>query len=78
VDEFPARIAYFHVELDRHTVLLVEGLAVESYLDTGNRALFRAEAEARARHPELAAAAWDERAADASSGWQRLAARGQA
>jgi autotransporter passenger strand-loop-strand repeat protein len=62
VQEFPAQITYFHIELDRHAVLLAEGLAVESYLDTGNRALFRAGAEARARHPELAATAWDERA----------------
>jgi hypothetical protein len=31
---------YFHVELDRHDLLLAEGLAVESYLDTGNRGEF--------------------------------------
>jgi hypothetical protein len=31
---------YFHLELDRHDLLLAEGLAVESYLDTGNRAEF--------------------------------------
>ena len=31
---------YYHVELPRHTVLLAEGLAVESYLDTGDRANF--------------------------------------
>jgi hypothetical protein len=33
-------ISYFHVELDTHDVLLAEGLAVESYLDTGNRGMF--------------------------------------
>ena len=33
-------IEYFHVELDRHDVLFAEGLAAESYLDTGNRGLF--------------------------------------
>ena len=35
----PARgsVTYLHVELDRHDLLLAEGLAAESYLDTGNR-----------------------------------------
>ena len=31
-----ARIEYWHVELPRHDVLLAEGLAAESYLDTGD------------------------------------------
>lgn len=29
---------YFHIELDRHDILLAEGLACESYFDDGNRA----------------------------------------
>ena len=33
-------VTYWHVELDRHDVLLAEGLAAESYLDTGNRSAF--------------------------------------
>lgn len=33
-------VTYFHVELDRHDVLLAEGLPAESYLDTGNRSDF--------------------------------------
>ena len=33
-------VTYWHVELDRHAVLLAEGLPAESYLDTGNRAAF--------------------------------------
>ena len=33
---------YFHVELDRHDILLAEGLECESYFDNGNRgALYR-------------------------------------
>ena len=36
----PGRIAYYHVELDRHDILLAEGTAAESYLDTGNRGAF--------------------------------------
>ena len=31
---------FFHVELAAHGILLAEGLACESYLDTGNRGLF--------------------------------------
>jgi len=30
-------VEYWHVELDSHDVILAEGLAAESYLDTGNR-----------------------------------------
>jgi hypothetical protein len=33
-------VTYFHVELDRHDILLAEGAPAESYLDTGNRAMF--------------------------------------
>lgn len=29
---------YFHIELDRHEILLADGLACESYFDDGNRA----------------------------------------
>jgi autotransporter passenger strand-loop-strand repeat protein len=60
VQEFPPRVTYWHVELDRHAVLCAEGLAAESYLDTGNRALFAGEAGARPLHPDMAAAAWNE------------------
>ena len=35
-----AHVTYFHVELARHDVVLAEGLPVESYLDTGDRASF--------------------------------------
>jgi hypothetical protein len=33
-------VTYWHVELDTHDVVVAEGLACESYLDTGNRAAF--------------------------------------
>lgn len=33
-------VTYYHVELDAHDVLLAENLPAESYLDTGNRAMF--------------------------------------
>lgn len=32
--------SFFHLELAEHSILLSEGLTTESYLDTGNRALF--------------------------------------
>ena len=35
-----ALVRYFHVELARHDVMIAEGLAVETYLDTGNRGIF--------------------------------------
>ncbi len=33
-------VEYFHIELDRHAILIAEGLEAESYLDTGNRGVF--------------------------------------
>ena len=38
-----ARVTYHHVELATHAVLLAEGLPVESFLDTGQRALMAGE-----------------------------------
>jgi hypothetical protein len=33
-------VRYHHVELEAHDILMADGMAVESYLDTGNRAPF--------------------------------------
>jgi hypothetical protein len=52
--ETVARVRYFHVELDSHDLLLAEGLAVESYLDTGNRRTFANGGPAIALHPDFA------------------------
>jgi hypothetical protein len=46
-------VTYYHVELDRHAVLLAEGLPAESYLDTGNRAFFSNAGLALVLHPEF-------------------------
>lgn len=62
VQEFPARVTYWHVELEEHAILLAEGLPAESYLDLGNRGQFDGEAGTRPLHPDLAAATWDARA----------------
>ncbi len=61
VQEAVARITYCHVELERHDVLLVEGLAAESYLDTGNRRAF-AGGQATPPRPEVARRIWARRA----------------
>jgi hypothetical protein len=62
-------LSYYHVELDRHDVILAEGLPVESYLDTGNRHAFDNTGVVRALHPcfgpgntETALRIWAERA----------------
>jgi len=39
-------VTYWHVELPAHDVLFAEGLACESYLDTGNRAALEPSAAA--------------------------------
>ena len=46
-------VSYYHVELAQHGVLLAEGLPVESYLDTGNRAFFSNAGLALLLHPEF-------------------------
>ncbi len=52
-------IEYFHVELDRHDIVLAEGLPTESYLDTGDRAGFENGGAALVLHPDFARRAWD-------------------
>lgn len=44
-------VTYYHVELDRHEILLSENLAVESYLDTGNRDMFETTAGEPRKNP---------------------------
>jgi hypothetical protein len=51
--ETRGEVTYWHVELDRHDVILAEGLACESYLDTGNRDAFEGGA-AVVLHPSFA------------------------
>jgi hypothetical protein len=54
-----SEVAYYHVELPRHTVLLAEGLPVESYLDTGDRTTFTNGAGPVALYPDFASRQWD-------------------
>jgi hypothetical protein len=57
--ESRASVTYFHIELDRHDVVLAEGLACETYLDTGNRGAFEGEGVMEL-HPAFARAVWAE------------------
>jgi T5SS/PEP-CTERM-associated repeat protein len=50
---------YFHVELDAHDVILAEGLPVESYLDTGDRANFSNGPAPVVLHPDFSMRAWE-------------------
>ncbi len=51
-------VTYWHVELPRHDVIFAEGLAVESYLDTGNRASFDNGGPSVTLHPDFGAHTW--------------------
>lgn len=48
-------VAYYHVELEEHAILLAEGVPTESYLDTGNRGFFDDAGLPLALHPDLMA-----------------------
>ena len=53
VQEKRDRVTYYHLELARHDVLLAEGLPAESYLDTGNRAVFENADPGMILHPDM-------------------------
>ena len=83
-------VDYYHVELDRHAILLAEGLPAESYIDTGNSGFFANSGAPLVLHPDLtdesdyptreagscAPFVWDE--ASVRPVWQRLADRAAA
>jgi hypothetical protein len=49
-------IKYFHVELPRHAIVFAEGMPVESYLDTGDRANFTHAGDVIRLFPDFSAA----------------------
>lgn len=59
-----ARVHYWHIELARHDLLFAEGLAAESYLDTGNRDMFANAPGPVQLHPDMQAAAQAQREAE--------------
>jgi Hint domain len=52
-------ITWFHLELPEHDIILAEGLPVESYLDTNDRADFNGSGTVRALFPAFAARRWE-------------------
>jgi hypothetical protein len=83
-------VDYYHVELDRHAILLAEGLPAESYIDTGNSGFFANSSAPLVLHPDLTDESgyptreagscepfvWDE--ASVRPVWQQLAERAAA
>jgi len=55
-------VTYFHVELPAHDVVLAEGLAAETYLDTGNRGAFANGGGATMLHADFALRVWESEA----------------
>ncbi|MBV9859867.1 MAG: Hint domain-containing protein [Alphaproteobacteria bacterium] len=55
-----ATVQYWHVELDRHDILLAEGLPAESYLDTGNRTAFENGGAFIELHPDFKPKHWQD------------------
>ncbi len=51
-------IAYFHVELDSHDVILAEGAASESFVDCDSRNMFHNAHEFAWRYPDDASPSW--------------------
>ncbi|MCX7382203.1 MAG: Hint domain-containing protein [Alphaproteobacteria bacterium] len=58
----PAKmVQYFHLELPDHALILAEGLACESYLDTGNRGAFANGGDSPMLHADFARGVWARR-----------------
>jgi hypothetical protein len=60
VQETRDAITYWHVELDRHDIVLAEGMPCETFLDTGNRAAFENAEGPMELHPEFSRRVWAE------------------
>jgi T5SS/PEP-CTERM-associated repeat protein len=52
-------VTYYHVELPHHELILAEGLAVESYLDVGDRSNFENGGGAIALFPNFTSLKWE-------------------
>jgi hypothetical protein len=52
-------VVYYHIELPQHDLLLAEGLAVESYLDVGDRSNFENGGGAIALFPNFTSLKWE-------------------
>jgi len=52
-------VEYFHIELDKHAILIANGMPVESYLDTGDRSSFENGGVAVTLYPDFTARTWE-------------------
>ncbi|MGH7152320.1 MAG: Hint domain-containing protein, partial [Acetobacteraceae bacterium] len=59
VQERVDQICYWHVELDRHDVILAARLPAESFLDTGNRSAFSNGGPIVDAHPNFSTLVWE-------------------
>jgi hypothetical protein len=53
VREMPDTVEYFHLECASHSIIVAEGVTVETYLDTGNRAAFDNAGKTLSLHPQF-------------------------
>ncbi|NHO31812.1 Hint domain-containing protein [Acetobacter fallax] len=51
-DEEPGEVAYIHLELESHDLLLAEGAPSETYVEDGSRGMFQNAADYYARYPD--------------------------
>ena len=63
-------VTYWHIELPQHDILVAEGLAAESFLDTGNRDAFINSGRVVQVHPNFSQRIWE------AEGYARLVAAG--
>jgi autotransporter passenger strand-loop-strand repeat protein len=47
-------VTYYHIELEKHSIIFSENTPVETYLETGNRGAFENGTDALTLHPDLA------------------------
>ena len=59
VQEKVETVTYYHIELETHDVLLAEGLAAETYLDTDGRANFETAGAVVRLHPDFGSGSAD-------------------
>ena len=68
------RLEYFHIELERHDVILAEGVPAETFVDCDSRTMFQNAAEFAALYPDDAPVPWDFCAPRVAAGSAELAA----
>jgi hypothetical protein len=67
------RLEYFHIELERHDVILAEGAPVETFVDCDSRSMFQNSGEFAELYPDDLPVPWDFCAPRAEAGSAELA-----